>query len=105
MNFKEYMAAEVEIKEELFRYFSTDKVINIFDIGSCEGEDSIKYSLMFPNSKVYSFEPLKSNFEKAKKNIENYQLKNIYLFNEALSNKVGETDFYVSSGHPDHLKN
>ena len=43
-----------------------DNVI-FFDIGACEGESSIRYSRLFPDAIIYTFEPLPSNFELVKK--------------------------------------
>lgn len=105
MNLENYINNPIEIKDELLSFYSNSDSIIIFDIGSCELEDSIRYSNLFPNSKIYSFEPFLENFEKGLKNIEKYHKENIFSFNEALSNKVGESTFYLSSGHPLYISN
>ena len=103
MNFEKYLNEPIGIESELSKYFINTDNLNIFEIGACEGEDSIKYSRIFPNAKIYSFEPVKENFDKIANNLEKYNIKNVVVFNEALSNNVGNSDFYLSSGHPDYL--
>lgn len=84
----------------LFRRFSR---ITIFEIGACEGEDSIRYANLFPNSKIYAFEPLEKNVLRAKSNIEKYKKYNISIFPFALSDKRGSAKFRVSSGAPNNV--
>ena len=75
----------------------------IFDIGSCEGLDSVRYAKQFPSGKVYSFEPIPDNFTSISENIVKFGVSNIYPQNFALSSRSGESDFYVSSGRPDNV--
>jgi len=93
-----YINSPSPIEKELKRLFNKDESLIIFDIGSCEGEDSIKYSKMFPNSKIYAVEALPNNVSLIEKNIEKYSADNIEVLPFALSNENGETDFFVSSG-------
>jgi len=76
----------------------------IMDIGACEGENSVRYSRYFPAGKVYTFEPIPSNFKLVQSNIEAYKTPNITPFNVCLSDKEGTAEFYVSSGKPDEFK-
>ena len=39
-----------------------DDELVIFDVGSCEGEDSVRFSRLFPRSKIFAFEPIPDNF-------------------------------------------
>jgi len=103
MTLEDYLKNEPGIEKDLLKYFNANDEITIFDIGSCEGEDSIRYSKTFPKSKIYSFEPLENNFEKLKNNLKNYNIENVTCFQEALSDKKGFTHFFVSSGHPEYL--
>lgn len=105
MNLSQYLEMPIGIESELNTFFQKDDDLIIFDIGSCEGEDSIRYSKMFKNSKIYAFEPLKKNYNKALDNLKNYDIKNVTLTQEALSNFIGSSKFYVSSGHPNYLNN
>jgi len=103
MNLEKYLKSEPGINLELLNYFGQEKEIVIFDICSCEGEDSIRYSQTFPNSKIYAFEPLEKNFVILNENLKKYNVKNVKSFNEAISDKECYVDFFVSSGHPDYL--
>jgi len=98
-NINEYIATEIEIKNILKNFINGEIVI--FDIGACEGEDSIRYAKLFPKSKIYSFEPINGNIEKFKKNLEKYKTKNIHLTEKALSNKIEQKSIFVSSGNPE----
>src|SRR3954454_11428494 len=97
----EYISEPAALKFELRQLFRPDEPVVIFEIGACEGEDSVKYSRQFPASRIYTFEPLPGNIELIKKNFKEYQVKNASFFNVALSNKNGEAEFYVSSGRPE----
>jgi FkbM family methyltransferase len=105
MNLSKYLETEIGIESDLYKFLNQDQNLVIFDIGCCEGEDSIRYSNLFKNSKIYAFEPLKNNYKKSLINFQNYNTKNVVISQEALSDSVGITNFYVSSGHPDYLEN
>lgn len=76
----------------------------IFDIGSCDGEDSIRYSRLFPFAKIFAFEPLPKNFELIEKNILKYKTKNVFPKNIAISDESGESISFNSSEKPDDIK-
>ena len=97
-----YINEPVSIETELKSLFKTKSNLIVFDIGACEGEESIKYSRLFPNASIYSFEPLPENISLIRNNFRNYQVKNAHYYNKAVSSKNGVTDFFVSSGHPEH---
>lgn len=94
-----YLKEELEIKKELLDFYTTKKSLIIFDIGTCDGLDAVKYHRLFPNSTLYAFEPLPANFLLLKQNIEKYNCP-IFPINLALSNEVGTAEFHVSSGRP-----
>ncbi len=104
MNLKEYIEKPSEIQNELLRYLSGIDDLIIFDIGACEGEETIKYSRLFPDSKIYSFEPIPSNYKKSIQNLSEYNITNACLYEVALSDSTGEADIFVSEGHPEYLK-
>jgi FkbM family methyltransferase len=104
MNLKEYIEKPLEIQNELLHYLSDINDLVIFDVGACEGEETIKYSRLFPNSKIYSFEPIPGNYKKAVQNLSEYNTTNASLYEIALSNSTGEADIFVSEGHPDYLQ-
>lgn len=95
-----YMEQPLSNEEHVVKLFKTMQLLTIFEIGACEGEDSIKYSRLFPNSKIYTFEPLPNNFNHIQSNISKYNVKNIYPYNKALSSKNGVAEFFVSEGRP-----
>jgi FkbM family methyltransferase len=99
-----YIDSPLPIKGELGVLLKNTKNPVILDIGACECEDSIRYSLLFPNATIYSFEPLKKNFERCEKNVIKYNRQNIKIFNLALSNSEGEEKFYLSSGRPEGVE-
>lgn len=99
MNFDRdiYLNESLPIKFELLNLFNIEDSLNIFEIGACEGEDSIRYSKLFPNSSIYTFEPLPENQKLIEQNFKKFNVVNARLFGVALSNFEGETDFHVSS--------
>ncbi|MCP4001327.1 MAG: FkbM family methyltransferase [Gammaproteobacteria bacterium] len=97
-----YLQTPSEIAKQLFAIFKPDDALTILDIGSCEGLDSIRYSNMFPDARVYAFEPLPANIEKIEANLKKYAKPNITIIKEALSDQQGTATFFVSSGHPDN---
>lgn len=101
----EYLSNPLSVEPYLLRLFSRNDKLVFFDIGACEGEDSIRYSKLFPQSKIFSFEPLLENYDKAKANISIYGNNHIQLYPLALSDKNGKADFFVSSGHPEGTSN
>src|SRR3990172_1439469 len=106
-NREAYISADSPIKNDLLKLFKKDQKLVILDIGGCEGEESIRYLRIFPNSSIFCFEPLPGNQKIILENIRKYNLKNICLVPVALSDEEGNQQFYVSSGHPDEqsLKN
>ena len=96
-----YINSPSPIEGELKILFRQNAPLIIFEIGACEGEDSIKYSRLFPNSKIFSFEPLPENIKLIHNNFLRYGIKNASCYNKALSSKNGTAEFYVSSGRPE----
>jgi FkbM family methyltransferase len=104
-NRDKYINSPIEIEQELLMLLEKEKVSTVFDIGACEAEDSIRYSILFPNSMVYAFEPRKDNLELGLKSIKKYNRQNIVLENIALSKENGKAEFYLSEGEPENLRN
>lgn len=100
---RNFILSEPEIKADLELLFSAFDNLVIFDIGACEGEDSIRYSRMFPNAKVHLFEPRPDNLKKISQNIIDYGCQSIVVSSLALSNTAGEATFYLSSGNPNDI--
>ena len=62
---------------ELGKYLEKKSSGIIFDIGACDGTDSVIYGKLYPHAQVFCFEPLPSNFELIEKNIKQSGLSNI----------------------------
>jgi len=99
----DYINRASPIETELKKLFNTRSSITIFEIGSCEGEDSIKYARLFPNSKIYTFEPLPKNIERIKQNFLKYNISNAEIWNLAVSTDEGTAEFFVSEGKPENV--
>src|SRR5690348_6400423 len=91
---------EIVLKE----MYDPSAAIIILDIGACEGENSVRYSKMFPNAKIFAFEPLKKNVELIERHIEKYNALNVKVEPVCLSDHVGTVEFHVSSGTPEEFK-
>ncbi|OAI42553.1 hypothetical protein AYO41_04050 [Verrucomicrobia bacterium SCGC AG-212-E04] len=90
---------EVELK----RIFGRDDSLTIFDVGACEGEESIRYARAFPRARIYAFEPLPANLPLINENLRRYAVPNVELVPTAVSDSIGEATFHVSSGRPREL--
>ena len=67
------------------------------DIGAYNGDTVIEFSKYFPDyNKIFAFEPDEKNFRKLRKNTDN--LKNVEIFNEALSDENGYMMFSGGKG-------
>src|SRR5687768_10582879 len=95
-----YINEPTPIEHELKTMFLPNEPIIIFEIGACEGEDSVKYSRLFPNSKIFAFEPIPDNIKLIEKNLLKYNIGNVLFFNKALSDNIGWAEFFISEGKP-----
>jgi len=73
----------------------------IFEIGACEGEDTVKYAQAFAKARFWLFEPLPSNFEKLQELLLRHPKINARAFCLALSDCNGTATFHVSSAAQD----
>ena len=64
----------------------------VFDVGANVGQSIDRFTRLFKDSEIFSFEPTPDVFEKLK---EKYQKKiNVKLLNVAVDNNAGKKDFY-----------
>lgn len=103
MDYDAYVKEPLPFINELLKYFKKKDKLTIFEIGSCEGEDTIRLKKAFPNSTVYTFEALPKNIKIIEKNLNRYKLPADRVYELALSDSNGTAEFHVSSGHPDEL--
>ena len=48
-----YILSESPLKRHLLKLFKKNDKLIVFDIGGCEGEESLRYSRIFPSSQVF----------------------------------------------------
>jgi FkbM family methyltransferase len=96
----QYLARPSEAETEMLRLFRPDEALTLFEIGCCEGEDTVRYSRRFPLARIYAFEPLPGNQRLVRANLAKYGVENAELVPLALSDRAGEAVFHVSSGRP-----
>ncbi len=91
-----YLIGEIFVKNEYFFSTSKSKPI-IFDCGSNIGVSLLYFKFLFPNSRVTCFEPDPRTFKLLKKNVKINKLKNVTLYNHALSDRNHVINFYISN--------
>lgn len=69
-------------KKILNQFYNKKNKLNIFDVGANLGQSIDFYKKIFPNSRIYSFEPQIDIFKKLKQKEKKY--KNIFLYNSAV---------------------
>ena len=67
----------------------------IIEAGMCWGSETKLFCEMFPNGKVYGFEPIPQLFEVSKSMVDGFT--NVEVFQKALSDKTGKTSMYVAN--------
>ena len=72
--------------------------IVVFDIGAYVGSVASKYKKLFPNSKIYCFEPFPESYYKLVNNTSNYS--NITCINKGLSESEGIFEFQMNTSAP-----
>ena len=78
---------EIETLSKWFPYFKDAEYI--FDVGANLGNHSVYFAKKNRNSHVFSFEPFPDNYELLKKNIDENELSNVAIYNEAVGEHVG----------------
>ena len=94
---------EILLKSKYRREYYFPEAIKpkvIFDIGGNIGITSIYLASVFPDALIYTFEPLKENFEILQENTSQY--KNIEIFNVGLGSKNGNFKVYLSDNNENY---
>ena len=99
-NLDAYLSRPSPVERELRRLFRPAAPRVIFDVGACEGEESVRYSRLFPRAQILAFEPLPANQTLVRANFDRYRVSTAELIPLALSDRSGEATFHVSSGRP-----
>jgi FkbM family methyltransferase len=97
-----YLSRPSPIESELRRLFWSKKKLVIFDVGACEGEESIRYARLFPSAQILTFEPLPANQDLIRANFQRHRIASAELIPLALSDRSEMANFHVSSGRPPH---
>ena len=97
-----FLFGEIFYKNEYY-FNSKNKKPIIFDCGANIGFATMFFKWLYPESEIYAFEPDKITFEILKKNVLQNKLKNVHLFNSAISDKNGKIDFFVDLKSPGSL--
>jgi FkbM family methyltransferase len=94
-NSEEYHHLKSEIFTANIYYFETDNARpRIIDAGAHIGMATLYFKRLFPGSIITAIEPHGRSFKLLENNIWNNDLSDVTTVNVALSNKIGETDFY-----------
>lgn len=67
----------------------------IFDVGANVGQTAIKFAKAFPDSEIYSFEPVKQTFEQLQAKVKPY--KNIHPYCLGFGKKNEQKEIYIYS--------
>lgn len=73
-------------------YFSDSPTI--IEVGSFDGNDTVKMARKWPNGTIYAFEPVNDIYEKLEKNTQDFG--NVHCYNMAVSDKNGYALFYIA---------
>src|SRR3989344_5102092 len=85
-------------------YFKSNKQSpRIIDLGSNIGLTVLYFKILYPKSEIQAFEPDPQTFEVLKKNVRINKIRNVKLFDIALSRKKGDAYFYIDSKNPGSL--
>jgi len=88
-----------EYKRKKFDIKPNDVII---DIGAHIGLFTIYASQFSKNGEIYSFEPMKENFELLNKNIISNNLKKVKIFNLAVSNSNSSVTLFINNDESGH---
>ena len=80
------------IKFFLNKLFNPSDKIIIFDLGSRDCKESIEFSKLYNNSKIFAFEPNPVSYEKCIHNTKSYP--NIEVFKYAVLDSIGNIKFF-----------
>lgn len=90
----DYLVKEVFVSFD-YNFKSDNGKPVIVDCGANVGMATLFFKWIYPDAKIYAFEPQPKTFEYLKNNIESNKLNDVQIFNLALSNQNGFIDFYI----------
>lgn len=89
-----FLFNEIFLKQEYF-FESKKKNPLIVDCGANIGVATLYFKWLYPESKIYSFEADVETSELLKKNVIENNLNNVFVFNNAVSNKNSTISFFI----------
>lgn len=92
-------------KKGIYTFSSKNDYPIIIDCGANMGLSLLFFSLNYPNSKIYAFEPDKSVIPYLEKNIVSYKMNNVTLFKKAVWDKNEILEFFTDEGMGGRLAN
>lgn len=90
----QFLFGEIFVRSEYYFKAETSAPI-IVDCGSNIGFSVLFLKFLYPDSTVYAFEPDPTTFTLLKRNIKANGLKKVVLYNAAVGERDGTTNFYV----------
>ena len=90
--YKEFYS--VQDLDKIFKTIFQDKDLVIFDVGANVGQSINRFSKIFPNSSIHSFEPIKENYLNVKKK---FKGKDIYINNYAVGETICKKNIFVNA--------
>ncbi len=78
-----------------YKFVSTNKSPVILDCGSHIGISVLYFKKIYPNSKIFGFEPNPSTFKLLKNNVRQNNCNSVELKNVAIGNQNKKIDFYI----------
>lgn len=89
-----YQSSDLTIFKQYInqKFKNTDDVKVIFDIGACHALESVEFSKLYKNAKIYTFEANPNTYKICLENAKNYN--SITVINEAINDFDGVCKFY-----------
>ncbi len=93
----EMLVTEIFVHEPYY-FYSESKNPTIYDCGGNIGLSVLYFKHLYPKAKIKVFEPSPLVVALLKKNVEENSLKDVYVYDVALSDTEGEIDLFVREG-------
>ncbi|MFH1234966.1 MAG: FkbM family methyltransferase, partial [Candidatus Diapherotrites archaeon] len=92
----EFIIKEIfEMDEYSIDKMRLPKKATIIDVGAQIGCFTIKSATIAKKGKIFSFEPMESNFKLLERNVKTNNLNNVLFFHKGIANKKGKRKLYL----------
>lgn len=81
-----------QLIENIADHLPFEEIRTILDVGSRDALQSIEFARIFPQAKIYAFEPTRAQYKLCKKNAKGYP--QIEIIERACSNVTGKVQFF-----------